>query len=59
MMQQADSPAPLRAVRGDETSIAEDPITLLGLVKLIEMRGWNWHAADVEIEATLKKYENR
>jgi len=46
-----------RAVRGDETYIGEDPVAVLGLVKLIEMRTWNWHPEDSEIGAVLRKYE--
>ena len=30
--------------------IAEDPLSLLGLIKLIEVRGEDWPASDVEIE---------
>ncbi len=30
-------------------------MALLGLVKLIEMRGWAWQASDGEIDATLKR----
>src|SRR5215510_3069971 len=40
----------VRATRGDETYVAADPIEVLGLVKLIEIRGWDWKAADAEIE---------
>jgi len=32
---------------------AEDPIALLGLVKLLEMRGENWRASDAEIDKHL------
>jgi hypothetical protein len=45
-----------RATRGDESYVAEDPIGVLGLVKLIEMRTWDWKATDAQIEAALKKY---
>jgi hypothetical protein len=45
-----------RATRNDEEYSADDPVTVLGLVKLIESRGWNWHASDEEIDATLRRY---
>lgn len=44
------------AVRGDERYIADDPVTVLGLIKLVEVRSWSWHAADEEIEHGLEKY---
>jgi hypothetical protein len=45
-----------RAIRGDETYVADDPVSVLGLVKLIEERGWTWRAEDEEVEAVLRKY---
>ncbi len=45
-----------RATRGDESYVAEDPISVLGLVKLIEVRTWE-KATDAQIEASLKKYD--
>jgi hypothetical protein len=44
------------ATRGDETYSADDPVTVLGLVRLIELRNWEWGATDSEIESTLDKY---
>lgn len=44
------------ASRGDEEFVANDPVTVLGLVKLIEARSWNWNASDGDIEAVLAKY---
>jgi hypothetical protein len=38
------------AVRGDETYTADSPEALLGLVRLVELNGWNWHASDEEID---------
>jgi hypothetical protein len=46
-----------RATRGEECYVAEDPIAVLGLVKLIELRGWQWHPADVEIDDVARRYE--
>jgi hypothetical protein len=45
-----------RITRGDETYLADDPVTALGLVKLIELRGWNWCATDAQIESTLSRH---
>ena len=45
-----------RATRGDETYLAEDPVGLLGLAKLVEMRGWNWFADDSEIDRVMRRY---
>ncbi|QDT36320.1 hypothetical protein [Stratiformator vulcanicus] len=36
--------------------IAEDPVTLLGLIKLRETRGEDWMASDAEIEAHSKLF---
>jgi chitodextrinase len=44
------------ATRAEETYSADDPVTLLGLVKLIEMRSWEWRPTDTQVDATLKKY---
>jgi hypothetical protein len=37
--------------------IAEDPVTLLGLVAIYETRGEEWKASDEEIEEFLSKYQ--
>ena len=47
----------VRAIRGDETYLANDPVALLGLVKLIEERGWEWRPDDAEISAAIERYE--
>ena len=44
------------AIRRDEEYIADDPVAVLGLIKLIELRHWDWKATDQEIEATRQKY---
>jgi hypothetical protein len=44
------------AVRGEEKYFATDPVTVLGLIKLIELRTWQWGASDSEVEKTLHKY---
>ena len=45
------------AVRDSETYVADDPAALLGLIKLVELRGWEWRATDYEVEDALKKYQ--
>ena len=46
-----------RAIRGDEEFLAEDPLMLLGLVKMVEIRGWNWCASDVEVESAIHRFD--
>ncbi len=41
------------AERGICALKAEDPLTLLGLVKLYEVRGRNWKPTDAEVSALL------
>ncbi len=45
------------AKRNDQEFTATDPLALLGLVKLIEVRGWNWQADDPQIQDKLLKYQ--
>ena len=45
-----------RATRGDETYEAEDPMTVLGLVKLVEVRGWDWRSTDPDVERVMRQY---
>lgn len=42
--------------KGDEYA-AEDPLSLLGLVKLLEVRGDNWQASDNDIAKYLSMLE--
>ncbi len=42
-----------RAQDNGHLFIADDPLTLLGLVKLYEMRGENWQPSDTDITAFL------
>lgn len=44
-----------RAGNGGNSFEAEDPLMVLGLIKLIEMKGDNWKASDKEIEDILKE----
>ena len=46
----------LVAVSTAGTYVARDPVTLLGLVRLVEIRGWSWQASDTEIDATLERF---
>jgi hypothetical protein len=45
-----------RALKPGEEFIAEDPLSLLGLVALFETRGVGWRAADAEIDDFLKRF---
>jgi hypothetical protein len=44
------------ATASNERFVADDPVTVLGLVKLIETRSWSWRASDDEIAATLDRF---
>ncbi len=50
------APDQCTAARGDEVYAADDPVTVLGLVKLVETRSWNWRASDADIENVLSRY---
>jgi hypothetical protein len=45
-----------QAVKGNQEFIAEDTLSLLGLVALFEVRGVNWRAADDEIGTFLSQF---
>jgi hypothetical protein len=45
-----------RVARGDETYTADDPVAVLGLVRLVELRTWDWQASDAQIERVLRQY---
>ncbi|TCC64404.1 hypothetical protein E0H73_08350 [Kribbella pittospori] len=36
--------------------VAEDPLMLLGLIKLVELRTWSWRASDPEIDSVLARF---
>lgn len=52
-------------VRGDSVTArrdqdeyeAEDPVGLLGLIRLVEVRSWDWSASDAQIEEALRRYD--
>jgi hypothetical protein len=43
------------ASKNGDTFGAEDPLFILGLIKLFEMKGENWKATDGEIEEIMKE----
>ncbi|WP_056773324.1 hypothetical protein [Terrabacter sp. Soil811] len=45
------------AWRGEEEYLADDAVALLGLIRLVEIRSWDWAASDAQIEETLRRYE--
>jgi hypothetical protein len=45
-----------RAIRGEEEYMAPDPATVLGLIKLVEVRGWDWKAADADIKNVARRH---
>ena len=45
-----------RATRDEESYVADDPVTALGLVELVELRGLAWTASDAEIEAARHRF---
>jgi hypothetical protein len=44
------------AQRGDDVYVADDPVTVLGLVALVQARGWEWGASDDEIDRVLPRF---
>ena len=40
----------------DGSFVADDPVALLGLVKLVELRSWTWRATDAEIDSVLTRF---
>jgi hypothetical protein len=54
---EAVTPDVFRATRDDEIYVADDPVRLLGLVKLIEVRGWQWSVTDSETDEAIKEYK--
>jgi hypothetical protein len=45
-----------QAIRDDEVYVATDPIEVLGLVKLIEVRGWDWASSDDDLDAAFRRH---
>jgi hypothetical protein len=44
------------ARRAEEEYSADDSVALLGLIRLVELRSWEWGASDAEIDQTLRRY---
>jgi len=44
------------ATRGDETYSADDPVAVLGLVKLVEIRSWEWRPPEADLERVTRDY---
>jgi len=36
--------------------VADDPVAVLGLIKLVETRGWDWSASDEQIDAAVGRF---
>jgi hypothetical protein len=45
------------ATRGDLCARGDDPIQVLGLVRLIQLRGDRWRASDVEVDDVIRRFE--
>lgn len=44
------------AARAEDVFIADSPESVLGLIKLVELRGQAWTATDAEIEDTIRRF---
>ena len=44
------------AIRGEEEYFADDPVTVLGLIKLIEVRTWQTSVSDTKLEKVMQEY---
>src|SRR4051812_13740400 len=44
------------ARRSSEEFVVNDPVGLLGLVALVEARGWEWGASDEQIDSVLSRF---
>jgi hypothetical protein len=45
-----------RATRHGETYEAADPVEVVGLVLLVEVRGWDWQTTDDELEDVRRRH---
>jgi hypothetical protein len=52
----ADDPEEWCATKGAAQFVAEDPLSLLGLVAMREVRGRAWRAADDEIDGFFRQF---
>jgi hypothetical protein len=51
-----DEPTTCTATRADERYVASDPVTVLGLVRLVDIRGWDWAPSDAEFHVVLQRF---
>ncbi|HJZ90664.1 MAG TPA: hypothetical protein VKE40_07295 [Gemmataceae bacterium] len=51
-----EDPEEWRATKGAARFVAEDPLSLLGLVAMREARGRRWEASDAEIDAFFDRF---
>ena len=56
-VERTDEGEVFRAIRGTEAYVADDPVAVLGLVKLVEVRGWEWHATDPDLMRVMRQYD--
>lgn len=45
------------ARRGTKEYVADDPVALLGLIHLLQVRSWDWAATDAQIDETMRRYD--
>ncbi len=46
----------LTAEKGGNSFVADDPVTVLGLIKMHEVRGADWQVPDEELEAIRQEF---
>jgi len=44
------------STRVAKTYLADDPAIVVGLVRFVELRSWDWGASDAEIDAALHRF---
>ncbi len=46
----------LEAVSAEGRFVADGPVALLGLIKLVELKGWSWRVSDAEVDEVLERF---
>ncbi len=46
-----------RATRGNDAYVADDPVAVLGLVKLVEVRSWEWRSTEADLQRVMRQYD--